>query len=255
MSKKTPTRPAPSQSLFHIVLIISAIGENIVEYQELRHVRYAMKPLVMVLIILGYIAGLEKVQSTFKNWIIAALLLSLGGDVALMLDHLGEAYFLSGVGFFMVAHICYIIAFTTNMRAPWTNRCLSSTELRNYILFCALPLGIVYAYTFKLFGNKFGDLTVPVFIYISVLVIMGAVASLRIFYTTKKSFYMIMVGVVVFMISDSLIGLKMAFKLTQRWIPCVLMGTYYLAQYLISNGSKVHILNQEVATKDKAKKQ
>jgi uncharacterized membrane protein YhhN len=48
-------------------------------------------------------------ERTYGFWIIVALVFSLGGDVALLFDD--KQAFLAGLALFLIAHVCYIVAF------------------------------------------------------------------------------------------------------------------------------------------------
>jgi uncharacterized membrane protein YhhN len=66
------------------------------------------KPLATVLlIVLAWPRGLETPQ--LRRWVLAGLVLSLGGDVALLWPRQG---FLPGLICFLLAHLCYLAAFT-----------------------------------------------------------------------------------------------------------------------------------------------
>ena len=70
------------------------------------------KPLATVLIIL---LAWPRGRSTpdLRRWVLAGLLLSLGGDVALLGPRQG---FLPGLVSFLLAHLCYLMAFTRVQR-------------------------------------------------------------------------------------------------------------------------------------------
>ncbi len=79
---------------------------------------YVFKPLSTVLII-AHAWPRGRATPALRRWVIAGLLFSLGGDVALML---GEGLFIVGLLCFLAAHLCYLWAFTRVQRLaawPW----------------------------------------------------------------------------------------------------------------------------------------
>jgi uncharacterized membrane protein YhhN len=114
---------------------------------------YATKPLIVVSC-LGIVAG--GAASPTRGWILAGLGLSLGGDIALMLP--GD-YFVAGLALFLVAHLCYIRAFTLN---GWRVSPLPSLLVGGYLmLMVALLLPVL------------GPMRVPVALYATVISIMA----------------------------------------------------------------------------------
>ena len=77
---------------------------------------FVFKPLTTVLILL-YAAGRGAAQPVQRRWVLAGLVLSLGGDVALLWPREG---FLPGLVSFLLAHLAYLWAFTRGHRlAAW----------------------------------------------------------------------------------------------------------------------------------------
>lgn len=79
---------------------------------------YVFKPLSTLLII-AHAWPRGRATPGLRRWVIAGLVFSLGGDVALML---GEGLFVVGLLCFLAAHLCYLWAFTRVQRLaawPW----------------------------------------------------------------------------------------------------------------------------------------
>ncbi|MFC2176978.1 lysoplasmalogenase [Actinomycetota bacterium] len=70
-----------------------------------RSILLVTKPLTMVLLI-GLAASIETTAGASRAWFIAALVLSLAGDVFLMLE---PDQFIAGLASFLAAHLAYII--------------------------------------------------------------------------------------------------------------------------------------------------
>lgn len=70
-------------------------------------VRYVTKPATLVALI-GVAATLDpSVDPTIRAWMVAGLVLSLAGDVFLLLD---ERWFVAGLGSFLLGHVAYVVA-------------------------------------------------------------------------------------------------------------------------------------------------
>lgn len=70
-----------------------------------QRLEYVMKPLTMVVLI-GAALALDDVDGTARSWFVAALALSLAGDVFLMLP---SDQFVPGLASFLLGHIAYIV--------------------------------------------------------------------------------------------------------------------------------------------------
>jgi uncharacterized membrane protein YhhN len=68
-------------------------------------VRYVAKPATLVALI-GVAVTLDPADPTIRAWMVAGLVLSLAGDVFLMLD---EKWFVAGLVSFLLGHIAYIV--------------------------------------------------------------------------------------------------------------------------------------------------
>ncbi|MCU1499758.1 MAG: putative rane protein, partial [Acidimicrobiales bacterium] len=69
-------------------------------------VRYVAKPGALVALI-GVALTLDPtVSGTIRTWMVVGLVLSLAGDVFLMLD---ERWFVAGLGSFLCGHIAYVV--------------------------------------------------------------------------------------------------------------------------------------------------
>lgn len=80
-------------------------------------VRFVAKPATLVALI-GVAVTLDPVDPTIRTWMVIGLVLSLAGDVFLMLD---EKWFVAGLGSFLLGHIAYIVGLQLAPRSwGWT---------------------------------------------------------------------------------------------------------------------------------------
>lgn len=99
-------------AILYLCTVACAIADWLAVRGRYYRLEYLFKPATLVLLIAA--AASSDLPGT-KGWVLAALVLSLVGDVALMLapDEPGEVdpLFLGGLGAFLLAHLCYIGAF------------------------------------------------------------------------------------------------------------------------------------------------
>lgn len=184
---------------------------------------YLFKPLTTLLLIaLAFVLG-EQVPFDVRAWLIAGLVLSLAGDVFLMLPR--ESLFIFGLGSFLLAHLCYIVMFVLLPH----HRSVSALFI--FIVYAAWLLG-------KLWPNL-GELKIPVLIYSFVLMLMGVSALWHVNAQTRLPNLMqaslTLVGALLFIASDSLLALnrfRKPFASAQAWV----LATYFLAQWCIIVG-------------------
>lgn len=86
-------------------------------WAERKDVRFVTKPATLAFLI-GVAATLTPVDPTIRTWMVIGLVLSLAGDVFLMLD---EKWFVAGLASFLLGHIAYIVGLQLAPRSwGWT---------------------------------------------------------------------------------------------------------------------------------------
>jgi uncharacterized membrane protein YhhN len=98
-----------------VVAGVFASGDWIAKVRRDRRLEYVCKPATMVALIAAALA-LDPVADaqTRRGWFVAALVLSLAGDVLLMLDDERRDLFVPGLAAFLLAHVCYVVGFWTD---------------------------------------------------------------------------------------------------------------------------------------------
>src|SRR5947209_18873782 len=142
---------------------VSAVLTILASYQNRRLTLYLFKPLTIVFIILIALQPKYSTSNFYRYTIIAALLFSLAGDVFLMLP---SDRFIQGLVSFLVAHIIYIAAFTTE-----SGRALSTLDLIPFLIYGLLMMRVVWPHL--------GRMRAPVIVYILVILLMGWTAASR----------------------------------------------------------------------------
>lgn len=85
--------------------LAAAFGNWVAVHQQSKPLEYVCKPLTLALLT-GAAVVLDPVDPTVRAWFVAALLLSLAGDVFLMLP---TDRFVLGLASFLLGHLAYIV--------------------------------------------------------------------------------------------------------------------------------------------------
>lgn len=206
-----------------IVHIFSLTGEN---YTLQSASKIALMPCLLL-----YILFEQKWKITTIVFLIAALLFSWAGDIALLFALKNELNFIAGLAAFLLAHFAYIITFRNYRNKAMTGK------LKAYYY---LPV-IAYAlFLYSLIYKGLNEMKLPVLIYSIVLAAMGMAALSRYKKTDSYSFIFVTAGALFFILSDSIIALN-KFRSSVANASIYIMLTYIIAQYLIVTGCMLHI--------------
>jgi len=164
-------------------------------------------------------------EIAWKNIFLAALFFCWIGDILLLGE--SDLYFMLGLGAFLLGHIGY----------SWTYYVEQKQRNQN-IKWQWLPLILMFCYTLFLtiqLHPYLGDLQIPVYVYICTIFIMTLFAIHRRMITNKRSYLMVLIGVLFFVLSDSAIAWS-KFKASFDSAPYLIMSTYMIGQFLIVQG-------------------
>ncbi len=160
-------------------------------------------------------------KTIIRILLFAALVFSAAGDAALGIDK--QNLFITGLIFFLIAHIFYIILFFRGFKF---NK--NSILINISILIYAVTIG----FFLRNIENRY---LIPVMVYILIITIMTIGAG---FYSTGnkyKTVYFVLIGAVLFMFSDSMLAIN-EFLYEFPYSGPIVMIVYYLAQFFIVNG-------------------
>lgn len=200
---------------------------------------YVCKPLMMVVLSSWFYFNSRRVGDRFTLLIQAGLFFSLIGDAALMVQHLDEFNFLIGLGAFLIAQLCYTIAFLHNI--------LEVGPSQGGLISGALSVLLAaYGYFFasRLFTKVDEAIAVPLIIYAVAICCMGGAAAFRLGRTFLRSFIMVLAGALFFILSDSLLAMNRFLFPVEHTAWSVIL-TYAIAQVLIVWGCLMHVLDPE----------
>lgn len=187
------------------------------EYREPKRQVYLFKPLTVLFIIAIALTIPGQPSERYRAAILAGLVCSIAGDVFLMLP--GDR-FLPGVASFLLAHLAYLVAFTTD--APFGAAPL-----------LLLPFAALGAAMLVLLWPRLGTMRGPVVIYLAVIVAMAWQATSRAATLGSHGALLAAAGAALFVLSDAALALN-RFRRPFSAAQAVILPTYYAAQLLIA---------------------
>jgi len=206
-------------TLFYSLLLITEIY-TATNYESLH---YIAKPALLISLLLFYLKQSDRIPFKIKRLTIGALGFSLFGDILLMFVNKSPHFFTAGLVLFLLAHILYILVFVKDKNSaekPW--------------LFSSI-LVIYGASLFYVLKDHLGAMLLPVFLYMLVILSMAISAYLRKGSVPKISFNFVLIGAILFLISDSLLAINKFYEpLPNSNIS--IMFTYAFAQLFIVFG-------------------
>lgn len=205
---------------FTILIVDLIIGSS--SYDLYRRIS---KPIIIgSLLIYFYFNGKDLPKKIFRP-ILIALFFSVVGDTALLYENVSPHFFTIGLGAFLLAHVFYSITFAKY----WNKK-------NNSVFWMILTLVIIYGIgLFYALKDNLGPLMIPVIIYILVILGMFITAFKRQDNVNKKSFYFVLIGALLFMISDSILAID-KFLIEVPFSLILIMSTYAFAQLAIAFG-------------------
>lgn len=202
---------------FVTILSISALLYVLGDFLKNNFLRYTFKPLSTVIIIVFTVFQYPEVSELYKYLIITALILSLAGDIFIMLPN---DKFVQGIAAFFIAHMLFILAFVTDIGLSF-----------NWIWL--IPL-LIYAIIFlKLILPKTGKLKIPVLVYTIVIVSFLWQAIGRNGIAMSDSSKYALFGAILFVASDSILAYTRFFK-EYKISSFLIHSTYWAALFCLS---------------------
>ncbi len=222
-------------SVYGLATICTVIGE----VRGIHGLVYLCKPIMMLVLSSWFYYNSRRVGDRFTLLIQAGLFFSLVGDLALMFQHMDEFNFLIGLSAFLIAQLCYAMAFVHNIMETRQERGILISALISVFL-----LGYGYFFASALLPAVEDGIKIPVAIYAMAITLMGAAASFRLGRTFLRSFLFTMAGALFFILSDSLLATNRFMRPLDHAAWSVLL-TYAIAQVLITSGALLHVLDPD----------
>jgi len=201
-----------------MVVIVSASMHILAEYRGPRKRVYTFKPLTMVIILVIALLGREAAP-LYRYLIVAGLLFSLVGDIFLMLP---KDRFVAGLVAFLLAHLCYSVAFVP--------------EIDAFKWWPLLPLAIYALVIYRILSSSLGRLKLPVLAYIAIILMMAWLAWERWSQTGQGGALLAFLGALLFVISDTILAID-RFRGAFKSASVLKLITYYWAQWLLAGSA------------------
>jgi uncharacterized membrane protein YhhN len=192
------------------VAAVAAVGDWVAVARRDKRLEYLCKPATTAALV-GVAATLDPSSGARRTAVVIALVLSLAGDVSLMLP---RDLFVAGLGAFLLAHVGYVVGFRLDA-GPASELLLPAAAVLVVIAAIGRPV---------LAGVRGTDpaMVAPVAAYMLVIAAMVTTAL-------ASGEPLAGAGAAVFMASDSLIAWN-RFVRPLRWAPVAIMVTYHLGQ-------------------------
>lgn len=203
--------------LLSILAFATALTHLWAEYTAHRWLVYMAKPATTSLLLLIALYAPAPVSPFYQVTISVGLLFSLAGDSFLMLP---SDRFIAGLVSFLLAHLCYIGAFGSQVTWP-------------LLSWWGLPVVGFAVGVYLVLAPHLGKMQLPVLVYMTVITLMAWLA-LTLFVQQRAAWTLCAAsGALLFVISDAALALNRFRK--RFWsAQLVVLGTYYLAQWLIA---------------------
>lgn len=211
----------------HLIIIPLFTVELISRWNNYHTLEYLTKPWLLIWIVVYFYLNSQK--SKRDIFIYLAFFFSWIGDMFLMVVHNNELFFYAGVGGFFFAQLFYIKIFTDAIKSDDKGQVYKRPGL-------LLPFALYLAVMLYLISGGMKGMMIPVIIIYSLsLISMSVFAFNRKGLVCSKSFYLVFIGSILFVVSDSMIAIN---KFCSEFFlsSFLVMLTYFTAQYLIMQG-------------------
>lgn len=211
----------------HAIFIIAVIIELVSRFLENHEMEYFAKPFILVWIIVYYVLNTPKKE--IRVSLILAFAFSWVGDMFLMLAHLKDFLFYAGVGGFFFAQFFFILSFSAS-----AGRAGKGLVYRRPLWIIPFLAYLILMMWYLVPGME-GMMRPVIIIYGISLLGMSVAAFNRYGTVNRRSFNLVFIGSVFFVISDSMIAIN-KFQAEIPRASFIIVATYILAQYLILRG-------------------
>ena len=214
--------------IFTAVFSLILIGELITgQYNDYSYLHCYFKPAIVLSLMVYFWRHSATLDGKFRVLIMLALLLSVFGDTLLMFVNKFSNFFLYGLISFLIAHVFYVLAFNSQRN-----------KKINPVGFILLLL-IYTSGLFNVLKEGLETMLIPVILYMLVILSMAIMAYLRKGIVNRASYTMVLIGAILFLVSDSILALDKFYE-PQIYANITIMLTYAFAQFFIVIGILKH---------------
>ncbi len=229
-----------------IAYALATAGALVATTQAFHTLEFLCRPLMMIILSSWFFFNSRRYGDRFTLLIQAGLLFALIGDVALMFQHVDEFNFLIGLGAFLIAHLCYCMAFIYNISE------VGGTDgmFVNFLI-AVLLATVAVLFSWELVPRLDDGMTLPVLSFIVTVTCVGVLAGFRYMRTFPRSFWMVLGGALLLALSDGLLTTTRFIK-PLNWGPAAVLLSYALAQPMIAAGALIHVLDPDTIRRRQA---
>ena len=197
--------------ILQIILVIVFAIDLFFIFDNQPELRFFTKPLLIPILILMYFSQLKSLKAHLDKFFLAGLALSFFGDLFLLF----KWGFLPGLGSFLLAHVFYIISFRKkNQNTIWK--------------FWPIILGLYASVLLVFLFPYLKEMKIPVLIY-------AIVISVMMYSAIKTNNRNLIIGALLFLISDTLLSVNLFLK-PLMILNLLVMITYVSAQWFLVRG-------------------
>jgi len=197
--------------ILQILLVVVFAIDLFLIFNDQNELRFFTKPLLLPILILMYFSQVNSAKTQLDKLFLAGLTLSFFGDVFLLFNW----GFLPGLGSFLLAHVFYIISFRKKIqKSIWK--------------FWPIILGLYASILLVFLFSYLKEMKIPVLIY-------AVVISAMMYNALKTHNRNLMIGALLFLISDTLLSVNLFLK-PLMILNLLVMITYVSAQWFLVRG-------------------
>ena len=197
--------------ILQIIVLIVLVIDLFLIFNNNIELRFFTKPILLPVLILWYISSSKSEKIQLNAFFLAGLILSFFGDLFLLF----KWGFLPGLGSFLLAHLCYIISFKKKPQKR-------IKEFWPIILSLYASILLVFLFPYL------KEMKIPVFIY-------AVVISVMMYSALKTHNRNLIIGALLFLISDTLLSVNLFLK-PLMILNLLVMITYVSAQWFLVRG-------------------
>lgn len=187
--------------------------------------RYISKALLVFLLVIFFLFNQSEDESNKKPIVILALLSFIVGDVFFISADSSNIMLIIGAIFFAIGKILYAIRFSNKQD-------FNILKLIPFLLFCFIYMCWLMIVIYDNLGNYF----IPTLSFLFIVMILTQFAYLRKNEVNRLSYWLVLIGVILSMFSDSLTILKQFHDYNIAYNNVTIMLFYGLSQYFIILG-------------------
>ncbi len=180
------------------------------------YVNIVKKPSLLYCTIIRFFIGLMPVFMCLKVYRVKkdsqSLHLSLGVSLCLFSDMIINLNFVPAVMGFMCAHLCFIKAFYTvekPNRKVWIL----------YVVLAVAALAVIFAFSVVSYRVRMVALPISIYALVLFMMLISALPQRR----------LLKIGGILFVLSDCMLGLRLAMHIRVGWVSSIILFIYFLA--------------------------